>query len=818
MGDNIINLVITMTAKELDKILISPLISGFTLVYFENDYNLWFEDTIVKTISDVKKPTKKLSNKLLIGFPQFKRNEKDFSKEIIEIYNTILENMSNGDDGFKILKDLFITLTDKKKKLENLDNATDKIKNTYVKYDIEETSSELPNEAITKLLKDNYKNSIDNINNCKTKTIYIDCDILKKYKVIFGEETNESLYTLLERKPLEIIEIFENILDTLLNKDIDEYYIKFDYNGEETKINDLLSDKIGSLIKSTGVVKGLYKITPVIKTGVFECRGCMRLHEEKQLSSGGIIEPNMCNECGGRSFRLLQDESSYYNSRKILLEEPIEDLGNKTNPRNIIAVLTGDGDFINKVNVGDRVKITGILTNYRDEKTGDFNFYIDGNNIEKIGDIEIMISDDEEKQIIELSKDEHIFEKLTNSTAPSLMLDKELIQALLCSIVGGGTVTNGRNEIHSLLISNPGLAKTDVFEWINKSVEKCIVTSGANSSGVGLTGAIDKDAITGQNVLKAGALVLASGGICIGDELDKLNKYEFGKLNGMIENGKQRFDKGGIHETLYCKSTFIGGANPKYERFDKYKSLKEQIVFPASFLSRMDFIFIFQDDPSEEVADLVLDRYTGIEIKPKENEIEHDLLKKYLYYAKHNFKPVLTKDAKKVARSYVKDVKQFMKENDTRDIVEFTFSRFVNSIARISGAIAKLHLRNEITKDDVEKAIKLKNYCFKLMGFNIEDGTVDKQIVNGETSPNKMEQYQTIFNIINEEKEKEENEDGVYLVGYGVSKQFIKSRFIELMKLSERTCENVLDNLYDDNKLVKNKYGRYMYYDIKKVE
>lgn len=805
-----------MSVKKESNILISPLISGFTLVYFENDYNLWFEDTIVLTITDVKKPTNKIINKLnKTPFPVFKNNEKDFNKEVIEIYETIVNNMSNGGDGYNILKNLFNALiVDPTKKLENLNNATDKIKNTYVKYDIEETSSELPKEAISKLLEDNYKNSIDNINNRKTKTIYIDCDILKKYKVEFGIDSNESLYTLIERKPVEIIETFENILETLLNNDIEEYYIKFDYNGKETKINDLLSDKIGTLIKSTGVVKGLYKITPVIKTAVFECRGCMRIHEVKQVSSTNITEPTTCSECNGRSFKLLQDESSYFNSRKILLEEPVEDMGNKTNPRNIIAVLTGDGDFINKVNVGDRVNVTGILSNYRDDRTGDFNFYIDGNNIEKIGDIDITISEDEEKQIIELSKDEHILEKLTNSTAPNLMFDNELKQGMLCSIVGGGIVTNGRSEIHSLLISDPGTAKSDLFKWIKSIVEKCIMTSGASSSGVGLTGAIDKDAITGQNILKAGALVLASGGICVGDEIDKLNKKAFGQLNNMIENGFENFNKGGINETLYCKSTFIGGANPKYERFDKYKSLKEQIVFPASFLSRMDLIFIFQDNPNEEIIDLVLDRYTGVEIKPKENEIEHDLLKKYLYYAKHNFKPVLTKEAKKIARSYAKDVKQFMESNDIRDIVEFTFSRFINSIARLSGAIAKLHLRNEILESDVEIAISLKNYCFKLMGFDIKKGIVDEEIVNGETSSSKMEQYQTIFNIINEEKEKD---DGVYMVGYGVAKQFIKSRFIELTKLSERTCDNVLDNLYDDNKLTKNPNGRYMYYNIKEL-
>ena len=106
-----------------------------------------------------------------------------------------------------------------------------------------------------------------------------------------------------------------------------------------------------------------------------------------------------------------------------------------------------------------------------------------------------------------------------------------MIQAMLCCIVGGGVV-RGRSEIHSLIIGNPGEGKSDLLEWVNLVSEKCIMASGTSSSAVGMTGAIDKDPITNQNVLKAGAFVLASGGICAADELDKLNKtgFDYGDL------------------------------------------------------------------------------------------------------------------------------------------------------------------------------------------------------------------------------------------------------------------------------------------------
>jgi len=808
-----------MTAdNRLDNFFITPAINKFTLIYYENNYNLWFEDTIIKTIENVNKPTKRLSNKLLINFPDYINTQNDFPGEVNELYNSISKNMSRRSDGFKILKDLFQSILQKDKKIENLKNSSDKIRNTYFKESIGEKSSSGPLEAIKKLLEDNYTNSIEKLNNNETKTIYIDCDILKKYN-IYSKETNNndkekmSLFSYLEKNPNELIETFDMTLSSFLNPDVKEYYIKFDYHDEKTKLNDLLSDKLGTFIKTTGVVKGLYKIIPYLKTGVFECKKCMKLYEVDS-NEGAVVEPNLCDDCGHRNFRLLKKESVYYNSRKLLIEEPIEDLGNKTNPRNILAVTVGDGDFINKINIGDRVDITGILSNYKDNRSNEFNFYIDCNNIEKIGDLDLTISEEEEKEIIELSKDKNIFKKLIDSSGFDLELPDEIKISMLCSIVGGGYVSNGRSEIHSLLITNPGFGKSDLFEWVASIVEKCIMTSGASSSGVGLTGAIDKDPITGQNVLKAGALPLASGGICIGDELDKLNRKAFGQLNNMIEKGKENFNKGGINETLYCKATFIGGANPKYERFDKYKSMKDQIVFPASFLSRMDTVFVVKDDPDEEIVDPILDRYTGKEIEVKENEIDSELLKKYLYYAKHNFKPVLTEEGKKVASEYIKKVIRFYSSTDLNDVIEFTRTRFVNSIARLGGAIAKLHLRNEITKEDIEKVIALKNYCFKLMGFDIENNEVNPEIVNGEVTSNKQHHYQTIFDIITEEKEKEES---VYLMNYGVAKQYIKSKFVEITNASESTCNKAIKELFDNNRLSKNRYGQEMYYDIMKI-
>lgn len=79
-------------------------------------------------------------------------------------------------------------------------------------------------------------------------------------------------------------------------------------------LKNLNSDYVGSFVSYEGIIEKIKEPLPQIKSAVFECRGCMRLHEIEQTSGDHIIEPALCSECGGRSFRLLQEESRYINT------------------------------------------------------------------------------------------------------------------------------------------------------------------------------------------------------------------------------------------------------------------------------------------------------------------------------------------------------------------------------------------------------------------------------------------------------------------------------------------------------------------------
>ena len=555
------------------------------------------------------------------------------------------------------------------------------------------------------------------------------------------------LADLLIDKPEEVIQAAQTAIKNIdpLVKDAD-IHIRFENLTNIIPLKTLLSKYIGTFVAADGIVRKTDEIRPRIETGVFECRGCMRLHEVEQTSSNTIIEPSLCSECGGRSFRLLQEESKYIDTQTARMQEPLENLSGGTEPKQMLMVL--EDDLVDELNPGDKVRITGTLRTFREERSGKFKNYIYVNHIEALEQEfeELHLSEEDEEKIIELSKDPKIYEKIIKSTAPSIRGYREVKEAIALQLFGGAATqledeTKLRGDIHILIVGDPGIGKSQILKYVSRLAPRSIYTSGKGTTGAGLTAAAVRDELGGWS-LEAGALVLGDqGNVCV-DELDKMRSEDRSALHEALEQQTVSIAKAGIMATLNSRCSVLAAANPKFGRFDRYKILAEQIDLPAPIISRFDLIFVVEDKPTREgdakLADHILKIHQSNTV---DYEIEPELLRKYIAYARKNVNPHLTDEAMEVLRNFYVDTRNSNPEEQAA--VPIT-ARQLEAIIRLSEASAKIKLKETVDKEDAQKAVALQMACLKEVGVDPETGEMDIEVMEGRTPKSDRDKIQRV--------------------------------------------------------------------------
>ena len=598
-------------------------------------------------------------------------------------------------------------------------------------------------------------------------------------------------------------------------------------------IRHIRSNHLGMLKAVEGLVKKRTEVRPKLKVASFQCQKCgaiMRVEQDEDI----LKEPSECNEdkggCGRISnFKLSTSLSTFIDSQKIEIQENPEGLRGGAQPERISAFL--EDDLVGEIAPGDRVIVNGVLHS-KQRRRGTFRLtsfdkVIDAISVEnqQMAFEEVAISPEDEEEILQVSKEERIYEKIRESIAPTIYGMEVEKDALVLVLFGGLSkqMPDGsyiRGDIHSLFVGDPGTAKSQMLNYMSKLAPRSIYASGKASSAAGLTAAAVRDEFgEGQWTLEAGALVLADMGIACIDEIDKMSDQDRSSLHQAMEQQEISVAKAGINATLKSRCAVLAAANPKLGRFDDFMPISEQINIPPALLSRFDLIFSIQDKPMRDqdtnLASHILNTHKAGEMYENITKTEHsahskeesdrllepviptydpEFLRKYVAYAKRNVFPVMEDDAMDLIKEYYVNLRSQSEES-----VPFT-PRQLEAFVRLTEASARVRLSDVATLADAQRSIQIINEYLRRVGMDKETGRFDIDLIATGSSHSQQQRMRTVLDII--KRICDESSDGMAARNEIITES-------EALGLPSDKISGALDKMKRNGQIYEPSHGKY---------